>query len=202
MSEIFFMWGAAFYIMTAVFFVLFTICAAYDEYPGGTLLSLVLFFVMAFWWGDLGGAIKADPYRLLYLPAWIVAGLIWSCPRWAIFLLRAKANYVEGLEEYIQRFNLPPHEQWNQKQREAWFDSNCVSSLRYNLGLQYDVISGRVTPPPFSKNKRRLVSWVLLWPFSIFWTFCRDGIVRLVEMLTDLLGNIYQNISEWIFKDV
>ncbi len=200
--EFFVLGSAAFYALLVLFFLFFTACAAYDDYPGCTVLAVVVFFGIWFMWGDLGTTVRFDPYRLLWLPAWIAIGLAWSYPRWIIFLLRARDAYQRELRYYILGNNLPPLEQWTKDQLKAWRDSSAMYHLRCEFHLDYDVAAEKAIPPTFVANRPKMIPWVLLWPFSIFWTFCRDGLIRLVDWLTGLMGKIYQRLSDWVFKDV
>lgn len=201
-TEIFVLGGMAFYILLFLAFLFFTACVAYDDYPFCTVVATLVFFALWFLWGDLRTTVHADPYRLLWIPAWIVAGLAWSYPRWIIFLLRARDAYQKGLRDYILGNNLPPIEQWTAEQWKTWSESSTMWHLRNEFHLGFDSKTGKVTPPVWASNRSKMIPWVLLWPFSMFWTFCRDGLVRLVDFLTGLMGKLYQRISNWVFKDL
>ncbi len=72
--------------------------------------------------------------------------------------------------------------------------------LKEAYGICYD--GNRLVPPPFAYNRKRLVAWVLLWPWSLVWTFCREIVLKGVQHLVGLFGGTYARMSAWIFGDV
>lgn len=138
----------------------------------------------------------------MWIPAWFLAGLVWSFPRWLLFLRKAKAEYVAELKNFADTKNqVPDTAQWSTELRYKWDNEWELQNLERKYHFEFDCATGKLKPPSFDQNMDRLTSWVLLWPWSVFWTMFRDGIMRLIEEVVRFLGRAYQKLSQSVFKD-
>ena len=55
--------------------------------------------------------------------------------------------------------------------------------------------------PDPSKNKNRIIRWILAWPVSVFWASTCDFLVWIGEKIYNLAGEIYKKIVSTIFAD-
>lgn len=58
------------------------------------------------------------------------------------------------------------------------------------------------SPPQASEHKERIITWMLYWPFSMFWTIINDPLRRAFEWIYRRIGKFMQGVSDRIFKDV
>lgn len=56
--------------------------------------------------------------------------------------------------------------------------------------------------PTPSKNKDRIIRWILAWPVSVFWASTCDLLVWIGEKIYNLTGKIYKKIVDTIFADL
>lgn len=56
--------------------------------------------------------------------------------------------------------------------------------------------------PLVSDHKDDIVFWMSYWPFSLIWTCIDDFIEQIFKTLWNLLKNVYQGVSDRMFKDI
>lgn len=188
--ELFVMGGVALYALLAVFVLLAFWATEHDAHPGGTLATMLAFLGAWLLFGDLGTLAASDLYGLAWkVPAYLCVGLAWSFPRWALWLRKVLREYQASKTAFLAE----PHQ-------VEWYSSYEFSWYRSQYGI--DFFSGRFVPPSFAKNRQRMVNWVLLWPFSVLWTFARDGVYRIADFAVGCFGGLHQRLSDWMFKGV
>ena len=182
--------GILFWCFLALISILFCASSEWDDEPGWTIGGVILFGLLWFLCGDLTAVFKNEGWKLAYwIPGYIGAGLIWTFPRWLVLLKRAKKEYKQALAAFKP-----------EKERPHFVHSWDFQRLEREYGFSYDA-DNKITPPSFEHNRSRMINWVLLWPWSIFWTFCRDGLYQLTDALLGIFGGWHQRLSNWMFKD-
>jgi hypothetical protein len=112
-------------------------------------------------------------------PAWIVllvsgyvaAGIIWSIKKWYSFSVDSRDELKTRYETSVNK-TMPGNETW------------AVYSQRQR--------------PTAAENKQRIISWMVLWPFSLTWwmmTWPR----RAFSWLYDRLSTLFDRISDRVF---
>ncbi len=59
-----------------------------------------------------------------------------------------------------------------------------------------------IEKPVLSKNKNRIVTWMMYWPFSLLWTVTSDFIVEFWERVWDYTSGIFSKITDSVWKDL
>ena len=199
-TPIFVLGGVAFYALLLLATALFFYCTENDDSPGWTVFGVVLFILAWLLFGDLLPLLREHPWlAILDVLAWVGIGMAWSFPRWIIFLKRvvkeynaAHASYLTGTtQDYVgSTYVTKPNDE------AGWIKSGSYSFIsRYGMSWSKD---GIIQPPAFAPNRKRLVAWVALWPWSFVWTFAREVIVKGLTHLVNFFGGTYQRISAWV----
>lgn len=188
--ELFVVGSMAFYGLLVAFALLAFWVTEYDRYEGGTLAVAALFLGSWLLFGDLGTLAMSNLLGLAWkVPAYLCVGLAWSFPKWVLWLRKALRKYQEVKAAY----------ECGDK-RTPLCDSYEFARLRHEYGME--ITNGKLEPPAFADNRQRMVNWVLLWPFSVLWTFARDGVYKVVDLAVGCFGKLHQRLSDWVFKGI
>lgn len=57
-----------------------------------------------------------------------------------------------------------------------------------------------VTSPAFGKSK--IIGWILLWPFCLFWMIFHDYLNKIAQSVYNLLAGLYQKIADNELKKI
>ena len=119
--------------------------------------------------------IVAHPADLaLYAAGYLAAGSAWSMTKWTLWLLKIR-RYIEELK----RVGHPSIKQ-------ALWQRGYPDKL----------------PPPVGEHKSKIMGWMCLWPASMLWTVINDPVKRAFEHIYNMLGGVYQMISNKVFAGV
>ena len=203
-SSIFIVGSLAFYLLLVVASALFVCCDEYDDFPGFTVASVIGVFLALFLLGNLGSLVVAHPLKTILAPiVWIAIGMLWSFPRWIIFLKRALVDYTKQHAEYMSGIESDYDDKGNRSRHPAtekgWIEGGS-SGVCSRYGMMWK--DNKIQPPAFARNRQRLMAWVVLWPWSVLWTFTREIIIDGVRHIVNMFGGTYQRLSNWIFSKV
>lgn len=120
-------------------------------------------------------------------------GVAWSFPKWWFYVRKIKNQYVAALEEFKLHKGIPS----GQKLTDAEVD-HFYSSVWYDSRQRwFDVI-----PVQVSKNKEKVLSWMISWPLSLFLTMMDEPLKKLFGIIFEMVKSVYQKISDVVFSDV
>lgn len=170
--EFFVLGSVAFWMLMATIVVFGFICAAWEDTLELTVFVAVVTAAVLLLASDVPN--KLTPVMLLYIPAWLTVGLVWSFPRWIIFLRKGKRAF-DACEDNYQK--------------------SCAAS---EWGFSYT--DEKLTPPIARKEIGRIVNWILLWPWSMAWTVFGDGVVECTRWTVEQLSGLYQRIADHIYE--
>jgi hypothetical protein len=160
--------------LAVVFIVLFLLAAACTEHGNdiGTVLLTVVGLALAFfvsWTNPIALVITYLPQLLEGIVAWFVIGAIWSMFKWWRYTssTKAKAAIADAYSLY---------------KKDNFTGGKSFADSSYN---KWSV----------TKNKGRLVRWIVCWPFSVAWTATHDLISKVGTWIYEALGNVYSAIS-------
>ena len=192
----------AFYVLLLLSTIAFFYCTENDDQPGWTVFGVAAFLLGWLLFGDLLPLLRENPMTaLLDVVAWVAIGFVWSFPRWVLFLRRVLNDYNEAHAIYLAGTN--DYEDGKNVQKpntETGWISNGSWNFIDNYGMSW--VDGKIQPPTFAANRKRLVAWVALWPWSFVWTFAREVIVKGLQHLVNMFGGTYQRISNWVFSGI
>jgi len=161
-------------------------------------------------------SIFAHPLNLLmYLTAYYVIGAGWSVIKWFSFIhKRADVfkevklyfiehiyNKAEGVEKLAVdvKTQIPKEaiKQFNKRLKEDY-----CGEYRSQFSYSYDDhdTSTKWVIPQAKNFKSKIVTWILWWPTSMFWTILNDPLVRLANWVYDRFQGIYAKIANRAFR--
>ena len=202
--EFFVVGGVSFWLLVSAAMLLMLLCVENGEGWGWGLFIFAAVAVCSIVFGTLGAAIVAHPlYWLFAVVLYIVIGVCWTLPKWVLLLKRLQRDLKRLYADFCERkgINEPmteiPEEHWGAWSHEVYY----AGFWRYGVAFdnEGDAV-GVLQPPAFSENRDRLITWALLWPWSMFWTLCRDVAMRIVTAVVDWWGGLYQRLADRIFE--
>jgi len=152
-----------------------------------------------------------DPIALIgYFVVYFVVGGGWSFVKWFSFINKKADAFGELKLEFIKRCNrqigkneiaddeklevntktkLPVHfiPAFNTFLRERYF----IDGSRYDY--DEDKLDGVI--PSAQNHKEKIVTWILWWPTSAFWTILNDPLVKLANWMYGRFQGLYKKIA-------
>lgn len=152
---------------------------------------------------------------LMFLGAYVLAGVLWSMLKWRSFVFEWAAVQVERLKECKVQFLFSIQRETKEtfedgeipvkyaKLFELWSEGKPCYDLSNQI-MGTGVGLGSASTPIESKeqlgilrNMPRILVWCLYWPFSMLWTLIDDPFKKLVQFLViKVLGGIFAAISQ------
>ncbi len=118
----------------------------------------------------------------LFIGAYILVGTGWGVLKWQFHVLRCARDYARHVGEFKDAF-------------QSW-DKSVHKRAPYPqwLAAYHDL------PPSPGKNRSRIVTWMVWWPFSFLDTLLSDLIRRLFDWVYDELSEMLEYISSRAFR--
>ncbi len=212
--------GAWFWVWSVVFF--FVIMAwSENDYNTWAFVSLGIFVGLMYNAGQI--TLSLDPMTLaMYFAMYFLAGGVWSFLKWASFVNKAADRFGEIKLAFIGKINRD--QAYYMKIVGA--DQNAEplvlpleSSIKTTIpeGLQDKFFKHIEDNVPFDTHqyirsegiksiipsamthKERIVTWILWWPTSAFWTILNDPLVRLANWMYSKFQGLYRRIADRAF---
>ena len=177
-----------FWILIAGFILLELFWVEAQDNGWGASISLAVFTVVFFFWGDptVFDWIKANPLELLiYVGAYIASGGVWGFIKWYLYLKEAAREYTERRRDWLQSQGVSKATLGTtvpEELREAWARQRLYNSAR----------------PKASDNKSLIIMWMGYWPWSLLGTMIRDPFRHIFNFCAEKM----EKMSERIFKNV
>jgi len=190
--ELFVLGTTAFWVLLGVLILLGFVCAAWEDLPALTIFVVIISTLLLVLAGDLGNYVLQNPWCLGWIPAWLGIGLVWSLPRWLLFLRKGK-RYFDNLIKDVDLIDI--------QARRRFRDSLDFYEGKEQYAFNYTPDTGTVIPPQANEQIGRIATWVLVWPWSIIWTLTGDGLVEVTRWIVERLSILYQRIANYIYQD-
>ena len=147
----------------------------------GIAISLVIWFILAWWLTDAIkylGSLSSVTWVMIII-TYIAGGVVWMIYKWDRFISRnAKKLKDPELDDMDRRTIV----------RKLNNTGNVNDDQKLNVKAK--------------NHKERLTVWGMCWPFSLFWTFLEDWIIRFWEHVTEWLGGLLDRIATAKLKDI
>ncbi len=213
---------ALFLITTPLFFwgwavVFFCIIMFFEENEKNlfAFISLGIFIALAIHSPVISIAFEPMIW-LLWAAAYYACGGVWSFIKWFSFISKradafgeAKLDFLRGLNKNANRADaghqlevniktpIPPEyiNVFKSVLRNSDHHFNHIATHDYETGGSDldDIV------PLASTNKERIVTWILWWPTSAFWTILNDPLVRLANWMYARFQGMYTRIANRAF---
>lgn len=202
-TEFFVLGGVMFWLAVAILSIAFVALVEYDE---GWPLALGILTVVvgaAFFLSPLGPAMWKHPWwSLAVIPGWVTCGVGWTFFKWTRLMAALRSRLKRAIAEFGKEHNLSvkfPIGAVDRPKFADWLMRSAYDLRRY--GLRLDTDTGLMDLPGFYYNRDRLITWAVLWPWSIIWTIIREMFFELIEWFVDSFRKSYEAITNWFFKD-
>jgi len=155
---------------------------------------------------------------LIGTAGYVGAGLVWSFIKWLSFLMGFRDTYREQREAFLGAKNLPTDTKVLTEEQEREFleglsymahteapyvydaDGKKVGAPRRWKASLYDYRGNSLNVRPrAAKNKSRITSWAIFWPFSLVGTLINDPLRRLWNLIWGAVKGLYQKMSDRMF---
>jgi len=212
--------GAWIWIWSAVFFF---VSMAFSENDKNffAFVSLGAFMALMYNAGQI--TLSLDPMTLaMYFVMYFAAGGIWSFLKWASFVNKAADRFGEIKIKFIEKINRDqPYytDIVNADQDAEPLILPLESSIKTTIpkGLQDKFLKHIEDNVPYTTHqyirsegiksiipsamthKERIVTWILWWPTSAFWTILNDPLVRLANWMYSKFQGLYKRIANRAF---
>lgn len=178
--------GIWFGIFLLAFLAIGIIVSEYDNFAMGTITLIAGLSLLQWVFGvPVWAAIVSNPFIIvLFAIVYIVCGSLftgfWKFPN---FVNKNKLNIQLAFESWI-KINSPSSskEEYVDKLKSEEKFEQFLDSTSY--------------PMSASKNKNRLASWVLMWPFALLWELSHKPAIWLWELVYYNLGEVFQHVSK------
>ena len=183
-----------------------------EKYWGITGCFIVTLLAFHFLGGvNVGRWVMDNPLNTLWLfLGYFGLGAVYSILKWVLFTTGRRKEYEElkkkwlkdkGIDGNVVDDSLKP--EW--KKYLLSLSDYDVHHRRHKwwvyTGVKRDDKKVRIQPVAL-EYKSRITAWVVVWPWSAFWTMFDDVIVRIGEAIQSCLGGMMDAISKWSFKGV
>lgn len=174
---------AAFFIL---FFIAGIVVSEFDSFFMGTLTLISGLAIMQWVFGvPIWASIVSNPFIvLLILGVYIAVGSMYTAFwRFPNFINKHKDRIQSNYESYIRNtFNAKTSDEFAKYLKDDNNFENYLDSNHYEYKA--------------SKNKDRLSSWVLMWPFAVAWELMHKPAIWLWETIYYNLGDLFDNVSK------
>ena len=156
-----------------------------------SVCSILIFGVALQLFGviDVLKIVQENPLHLLVLfVVYFIIGVIWSVVKWYFYVKKIAEEYSSTKIKFLEDSGATTTSELTQE---------FLISLRRKLRFVSEDV-----PPKASKNKSRIIRWMVFWPVSIILTITRDMVISVVEKIFDIAKNNLQRISDYVFKDI
>lgn len=158
-------------------FIVTTILSEKDEgwWAAVTLIGLLVvyeFLIERGTFNSLFQAIINDPWIIVASAfLWVLIGLFWSFYKWYLFLKEQRGS---GVKTALMKGKVLAN-----GKGDPFYEPNEIS---------------------LTKNKSRIITWMIYWPFSVAWFIIHDPITRLYNWVYEKASGTYERIKDSVFK--
>ena len=199
-----------FLLFLAVFFILFVVETVLTETEnfGWATVTLILTgagsLLCHHLWGtpSIVDFVKAHGvFTLMYVGAYVAVGIVWSFVKWFSYLMSFRDAFrtqkeaffkSKGLEGLVSTAPVP-------EEHQAAFKDFIQHNTRWTSEHRSQLFD--MERPRASKNKARITAWASFWPFSFVGTLLNDPVRRLFNLLFNWFKALYQQMSDWVFRN-
>lgn len=174
-------WGFWFFVFCLIEFVAL-VALAENERPGWATFSLALGLVILWLFSEINvfTYIFEHPFKsFFWFLGYTVIGFVWSIFKLGFKRKKVDREHMQGKRRWLERHT--------DKNEEDYLLEHG-KDIKYRSGVD--------------RNWDSIIAWALCWPFSMFWTFLSDAIVRLYEEIAESLRGVYERIDRFALRNV
>ena len=152
---------------------------------------------------------------LLFVGAYLVAGVLWSFGKWLFFLIGFRDAFRDRKAWYLKKRGQNPDGEVPENLMPEFREFLRTGSLtrvdgqgaQYQESYSYNYRDRSYyggswdTRPRASDHKSRITGWIGFWPFSMVGTVINDLLRKLINFLFASFKGLYQKMSDAIFRN-
>ena len=195
--------------ITSGFFFFIILAFAENEKNFFAFLSLVIFVGLMQHSGFI--SIFADPVSLLgWVVIYFIAGGVWSILKWYLFIHDRANDFREIKTSFIERIRhsddntikLDVNSKIPENLMGKFKEELVTSYFSYNTPYNFEHDPINVSIIPIARNyKEKIVTWILWWPTSAFWTLLNDPLAKIANWIYNRFQGIYTKIANKAFAE-
>jgi hypothetical protein len=200
--EFFLIWSLPFWILLgAEFFFLFWCVSCRRGFTA--LASLVVLAAAVQFFGDI------PVFQYLWhnpmvgaigLGVWLAVSAPWAFVKWTLFVRDNSCRYDELLAEFVEHHAGYPKNanEFTVDQKVEWkeyFDRNCRCDEWFG---EFDKVEFDPSP---KTHKSDIMTWMMLWPWSLGWTLLNDPIRKFFRHAYYFMVGRLERIRDYYWKD-
>lgn len=162
-----------------------------------TMIGTIAFFTAFTAFNPFTWVLANSGLILLLAVVYLVIGVAWTVAKWYFYNLNVASKLRRFKAEWTKANPLRPASSHRDAETIADYEYRFLCEARHELGLDIHEI-----PLKVSKNKSRIMTWLVYWPFSALWTLLNDPIRHLYNFVYDRIGGTLQAISDRAFRDI
>lgn len=139
---------------------------------------------------------------LWFVPFYFSFGACWAVLKWQMHLLHARRWFTEN-EKELRTANWSTTMGTSKPRSHKSLRSDLFGSreLDWQQGQNISQTKLSEIAPLASEFKRKIMDWIVFWPWSAIWTIINDPITRLVKAIYNWLASLLQRMSNRTFRD-
>lgn len=205
-------WLAALFIVTGMWVwfwaaVCFILVLAFSENEQNLFAFITVGAFIALMHHSAVFSIFMNPLTILMWAAiYFAAGGAWSFVKWFSYVTKRAEEFGEWKVKWIESFNknkdVDERMEVNIKTRiptkeipnfNRYLESKYYTYKAKHQNKDNDTLDSVM--PSAMENKERIVTWILWWPTSAFWTLLNDPLVRFANWMYSRFQGMYKRIA-------
>lgn len=192
--EIFIVGGVLFYCLMTIATIFLLLCIEWER-PILSGITLILTFLLLALFGNFNLFTEIHAHPLISLGVFVgyfAVGVFWSIAKWWFFIQNKIAQYKNFKKEFLEQKNLPVSLRASEipkKHKREWQSKSAYPHHQFYK-------------PKVNENKRRILTWMIYWPWSFVWTIINDPITKLFKQIFNQLRFIYEGIANRAYQSI
>lgn len=207
--------GVWIWVIPCIFFFIILAFAEHEK-------NFFAFMSLAMFIGIMQGAgiisLFTNPIAVLgWVIVYFIIGGLWSILKWYLFIINRAAKLCEVKQSFVEKINKANIEL---QLKQELLDVNAKIPFNFIIRFkEYLIIHYFNHHPPIGFNtdnndslelvipraeryKSRIITWILWWPTSAFWTLLNDPLVKVANWIYNRFQGIYTKITNKVFAKI
>lgn len=131
------------------------------------------------------------------LGIYISGGVIWSIPRWYVWLRDMRCRVLEVKRRYLKEHGI---EEDRVPDGQVEGLSKEIEHHFWKYGIGYDRQKRQISPPPFTRHRQRILGWMCFWPWDLLGILLKNPVRRFFGVILDTLSSTLQRMADSVFS--
>jgi hypothetical protein len=145
-----------------------------------------------------------------WIAIYFISGTAWSFIKWYMKLINVRDKFKEVKEQVSKSLIVSPEifiDIENLSKEDKGLNRQYWNAILHSFNTHADAAmtfkeGASKVKPLASKHKESIIKWIMFWPFSAVWTMIDDPLYKLGNFIFSKFKQVYQNLSDLVFKDM